>query len=80
MAYLAKLETAQEDARLRQQRTGSQTMIVGWVILGMAAILGIYNFVDFTEGTYLMLATSTVLGIIGLVLIAIGEFKRAEPV
>ncbi len=80
MAYLAKLEQAQEDARLRQQRTGSQALILGWVILGMAGILGIYNFVDIREGTHLMLTVSTVLALIGLVLIAFGEFKRAEPV
>ncbi len=80
MPYLAKLETAQEDERLQQQRTGSQMMMLGWVILGMAGILGIYNFVDLREGTHLMLGTSTVLGLIGLVLIAIGEYKRAEPV
>ena len=80
MPYLAKLDIAQEDARLRQQRAGSQTMIVGFVILGMAAILGIYNFVDLREGTHLMLTLSGLLGLTGLVLIAIGEYKRAEPV
>jgi hypothetical protein len=80
MPYLAKLETAQEDARISQQRTGSQTMIIGFVILGMGAVLGIYTFVDLREGTHLMLTMSGVLGLIGLVLIAIGEYKRAEPV
>jgi hypothetical protein len=80
MPYLAKLDVAQEDARLRQQRTGSQTMIVGFVILGMATILGIYNFVDLREGTHLMLALSGFLGLTGLILIGIGEYKRAEPV
>jgi hypothetical protein len=80
MPYLANLEQAQEDAQLRQQRTGSQTMVLGFVILGMAAILGIYNFVDVREGTHLMLSMSGGLGFIGLVLIAIGEYKRAEPV
>lgn len=80
MAYLAKLETAQEDARLAEQRTGSQTMVTGFVILGMAIILSIYNFADIREGTHLMLAMSGGLGLIGLVLIAIGEYRRSCPV
>jgi hypothetical protein len=80
MPYLAKLEQAQEDARLRQQRTGSQAMILGFVILGFAAVLGIYNFADLREGTRLMLSMSGGLAFIGLVLIAFGEYKRAESV
>ncbi len=80
MPYLANLEQAQEDARLQEQRVGSQTMILGFVILGMAAILGIYVFVDIREGTHLMLAVSGTLGLIGLILIGYGEHKRAEPV
>ncbi len=80
MPYLAKLEQAQEDALLSEQRTGSQTMITGFVILGMAIILSIYNFADIREGTHLMLATSGGLGLIGLVLIGLGEYRRGYPV
>lgn len=80
MAYLAKLETAQEDQRLQQQRTGSQMMILGFVILGMAGILGIYNFSDIREGTHLMLAVSGALGLIGLALVAFGQYRRTESV
>lgn len=80
MPYLAKLDTAQEDARLREQRIGSQTMILGFVIFGMGIILSMFDFVDVREGTHLMLAISGVLALIGLVLVGIGEFRRAEPV
>ncbi len=80
MPYLAKLDTAEEDARLRQQRIGSQTMILGFVILGMGAVLSIFDFIDHREGTHLMLAVSSVLWIVGLVLVGLGEFRRAEPV
>jgi hypothetical protein len=80
MPYLAKLEQAQEDARLYEQRTGSQTMITGFVILGIAIILSVYNFADIREGTHLMLAMSGGLGLVGLILIGIGEHRRGSAV
>ena len=80
MAYLAKVDPVQEDARLEQERFGAVLMALGGVILGFAAILGLYNFADIREGTHLMLRMSGGLGFIGLVLLAVGEWKRSYPV
>jgi len=77
MAHLAKMDTVQEDARLAEESLGSVLMTLGGVILGMAAILGIYDFVDVREGTHLMLSMSGGLAVIGLVLMAVGEWKRS---
>lgn len=80
MAYLAKMDGVQEDARLAKEALGSVLMTAGGVFLAMAAILGIYDFADIREGTHLMLSISGGLVIIGLVLMAIGEWKRSYPV
>ena len=76
MGYLAKLDTAKEDATLEQERLGSVLMTAGGVFLGMALLFGIYNFVDFREGTHLMLAVSGGFAFLGLLLMAIGEWKK----
>lgn len=80
MPYLAKMDAVQEDARLAQESLGSVLMTLGGVILGMAAVLGIYDFADIREGTHLMLTISGGLVIIGLILMAVGEWKRSYPV
>jgi hypothetical protein len=76
MAHLAKLDLAKEDETLAQERLGSGLITVGGVLLGMAMILGIYNFTDFREGTHLMLAVSGSCGLLGLLLMAIGKWKK----
>jgi hypothetical protein len=80
MPYLARVDAVQEDARLAQESLGSVLLTLGGVILGMAAVLGIYDFADIREGTHLMLTTSGGLVIIGLILMAVGEWKRSYPV
>ena len=80
MAHLAKMDTVQEDASLAEESLGSVLMTLGGVILGMGAILGIYDFVDIREGTHLMLSMSSGLAVIGLVLMAAGEWKRSSVV
>jgi hypothetical protein len=80
MPYLARVDAVQEDARLAQESLGSVLLTLGGVILGMAAVLGIYDFADIREGTHLMLTISGGLVIIGLILMAVGEWKRSYPV
>ena len=80
MAHLAKMDTAEEDARLAEESLGAVLMTLGGVILGFSAILGIYDFVDIREGTHLMLSLSSGLAVIGLVLMAAGEWKRSSVV
>jgi len=52
-------------------------MIVGFIIFGMGALLSIFNFSDLRQGTHLMLAYTGALIVIGLVLIAYGEYRRS---
>ena len=80
MPYIVNLEAAQADELIKQQRKGSQTMTVGGVFFVMAMVLGIYTFIDHREGTHLMQALSGIYGLIGLILLAIGEWRRSHPV
>ena len=62
------------------RRIGSQMLIIGWILLGMCAIGGIYLFQDIREGTHTWFAFDTIFGIIGLALVAAGSiFRRRVP-
>lgn len=76
MGYLVKVDPAKEDATMEQERLGATLITTGGVLLGMALILGIYNFSDIREGTYLMLAISGSCAFLGLFLMAVGEWKK----
>ena len=80
MAHLAILDQAREDEAIAGEQLGSVLKTVGGVFLGMALILSMFDFVDVREGTNLMIIVSGVLGTVGLVLIFLGQWKRAEPV
>ncbi len=78
MPYLEKPDQHHEDEQLGQLRNGSVLMVAGFVFLGFAAMLGIYDFMDIRDGANTMLLTTGILGLIGLVLIAFGEVKRGS--
>lgn len=58
------------------RRLGSDVLMVGWVLLGMCAVTGIFVFQDIREGTHLWLVWNTVFGILGLALVVIGTAIR----
>ncbi len=78
MPHIEQPNSREEDHRLFEQQDGSELMITGFVFFGMGAVLSIFNFSDLRQGTHLMLAYSGALLAIGLVLIAIGTFKRSK--
>jgi hypothetical protein len=65
-----------EDARLAGLQEGSIAMVVGWIILGMAALCGLFLFQTFREGTLLWRNMTLVMGAIGFVLVLWGNYRR----
>lgn len=62
------------------RRFGSVLLMVGWILLGMAGITGIYVFQDIREGTFLWLVWNGVLGVLGLGFVAVGtHYRRRVP-
>jgi hypothetical protein len=77
MPHIEYPNSKEEDSRLFEQQSGSEFMIVGFIIFGMGAMLSIFNFSDLRQGTHLMLTYTGILIVIGLVLIAYGEYRRS---
>lgn len=77
MAHIERANSQEEEHLLLEQRTGSQFLIVGAVFCGMGVLLSIFDFSDLRQGTHLMLMYSGTLLLIGLVLMAIGQYKRS---
>jgi hypothetical protein len=77
MPHIERVNSKEEEYRLFEQQDGSDWMIVGFVIFGMGAMLSIFNFSDLRQGTHLMLAYTGILIVVGLALVAVGEYKRS---
>jgi hypothetical protein len=77
MPHIEYPNSKEEDSRLFEQQDGSEFMIVGFIIFGMGAMLSIFNFSDLRQGTHLMLAYTSILIVIGFLLIAYGEYRRS---
>lgn len=77
MAHIERTNSQEEEHLLVEQRTGSQLLISGTIFFGMGMLLSIFVFSDWRQGTNLMLIYSGSLLFIGLVLMAIGQYKRS---
>ena len=77
MAHIERANSQEEEHLLVEQRTGSQLLITGTIFFGMGSLLSIFDFSDWRQGTHLMLYYSGTLLLIGLVLMAIGQYKRS---
>jgi hypothetical protein len=77
MPHIEQPNSREEDERLFEQQNGSEFMIIGFIIFGVGAVLSIFNFSDLRQGTHLMLAYTGTLIVIGLALIAYGEYRRS---
>ncbi len=69
---------AQVDVALESRRMGSQTMIIGWIILGMAALVGIYVFSAVRDGDLTWPTYVGIMFVIGLGLVLGGAFIRSR--
>ncbi len=78
MPYLVRGDQSSEDEHLSELRSGSVWMVTGFIFFGFAAMLGIYDFIDTRQGSHTMLVTTGILGLIGLVLIGLGELRRNQ--
>ena len=65
-----------EDERLAGLQRGSVIMTVGWIILGMAALCGLFLFQTFRDGTLVWRNLTLVTGAIGFVLVLWGNYLR----
>lgn len=71
-------DPAQEQRFQENRRLGSMMLVLGWILMGMNGIAGIFVFQDIREGTHLWLVWSAVVGIVALALIAFGTVKRRQ--
>lgn len=65
-----------EDVRLEAQRVGQMMAVIGWTILVVAIIGGIFVFQTYREGTYVWRYLVYAMGLVGAVLIFLGSRKR----
>ena len=75
MPYLG-FDVAHETKFQENRQLGSDLLMIGWVLLGMCGIGGIFVFQDIREGTSMWLIWNGVFGFLGLALVAIGTFLR----
>jgi len=64
------------DAKMAGQRRGSVALAVGWTLLAMAMIVGIYVSQDVREGTRFFVHYAGVLALLGLMSIGYGNRLR----
>lgn len=72
--------TTSYDAKLVGQQHGSVVLSVGWTLLAMAMLVGIYCFQDFREGTHFWLAYDGSMAFVGLLTIGYGMRLRRSTV
>lgn len=75
---MAQLQRTQQqtDSKLSAQRDGAVLMAVGWTLLGMFFLVGIFTFSAIREGTPSWLIFEALIGIPGLVLVGLGMARR----
>ena len=69
-------DVAHETRFQSERQLGSDLLMLGWVLLGMCAIAGIFVFQDIREGTHMWLAFEAIVGIVGLALVGVGTYLR----
>lgn len=71
--------TQQEvDTVLDTRRTGSVYLVLGWIVLGVAALLAIFVFNAIRDGDSMWLWFTGILGVVGLALVARGAYVRSR--
>jgi FtsH-binding integral membrane protein len=78
MPHIEHPNSREEEYRIFEQQDGSEWMIIGAIIMAVGIIVSIFTFSDLRQGTHLMIAYTTILILIGLVLVGYGEFKRSH--
>lgn len=73
---MATVDRRTEDAKIDRMRTGSITMMAGWILLGMAILFGVFVFQEYRDGTHLWRYFIYGMGLIGLVLVLVGARQR----
>ncbi len=66
----------QTDSELGAQQDGAIMMAVGWTLLGMFILVGIFTFSAVRQGTPSWLIFEALIGIPGLVLVGLGVARR----
>lgn len=57
-------------------RRGSVLLTLGWILLWMTALTGMFAFQDIREGTYFWVVWSAIQGALGLGLVLAGSHYR----
>ncbi len=68
----------QEQRFQENRRLGSFMLVLGWILMAMNGIAGIFVFQTIREGSHMWLVWTAVVGIIALALIALGTIKRRQ--
>ncbi len=65
-----------EDVKIEAMEEASVALVIGYLFIVVAAIAGIYTFQTFRDGTWLWRGYEITLGVIGVVLVGIGNRGR----
>jgi hypothetical protein len=69
------------DNTVENRRLGSVLLTVGWLLLWMDAILGVFFFISLRNGSWFWPIWLTIEGVLGLVLVMMGtRYRRAVGV
>src|ERR1700693_2170110 len=69
------------DNTVENRRLGSVLLTVGWLLLWMDAILGVFFFISLRHGSWFWPIWLTTEGVVGLVLVMMGtRYRRAVGV
>jgi hypothetical protein len=66
------------DSSIDSGHRGGAALMVGAVFLGMAGVLGIFNFSALRDGDMFWPTYSTIVGLIGVVCVAYGAMIRSR--
>ncbi len=70
------VDVQRQDARIDGLRKGSIAMVCGWAVLAMSGMFGVFFFQSLRDGTDLMKITASVMGALGVILLAVGTRMR----
>jgi len=70
------VDVQRQDARIEGLRKGSIMLVCGWSVLAMSGMFGVFFFQSIREGTDFMRVVASVLGTLGVILLAAGTRMR----
>jgi hypothetical protein len=77
MAEFQRTQSALDDA-VESGHVSGGALTVGGIFLGMAALVGVFNFAAFRDGDMVWPTYTAIMGLIGVVCVAYGLMVRSR--